>query len=63
MRIFGMIIFFIFFFGFLIWYFKTTPIEIEEPKKEEASNRDYLEMENTEFDYGHNVSSNLKNDY
>ena len=59
-----MIIFFIFFFGFLIWYFKTTPIEIEGPKKEEeASKREYLEMENTEFDYGHNVSSKLKSEY
>lgn len=59
MRITAFIIFNILFWGF-VWFTCKAIIKDEKEfqKEKEISNRERLELENTEFDYGHNVNYN-----
>lgn len=59
MRITAFIIFNILFWGF-VWLTCKAIIKDEKEfqKTKEISNRERLELENTEFDYGHNVNYN-----
>lgn len=59
MRITAFIIFNIIFWGF-VWFTCKAIIKEETAleKEKETSNREQLELENTEFDYGHNVNYN-----
>lgn len=64
MRILFMIIFFVLFIGIVFYYCKSLnkikkEIEKEiEKKTVDRERRQRLEMENTEFDYGHNINRN-----
>lgn len=60
MRVLSMIIFFTLFISVVIFYcISINKIEKEiEKKTVDEERRQRLEMENTEFDYGHNVNRN-----
>ena len=57
MKITAFIIFNIIFWGF-VWFTCRAIIKEEAAIEKETSNREQLELENTEFDYGHNVNYN-----
>lgn len=66
MRVLSMIIFFVLFISIVLYYCKSINKIKKENKKEiekkivDKERRQRLEMENTEFDYGHNINRNTE---